>query len=65
MIEDLVPPGHCYRHLDSSLDLSFIRDLVRDCYAATGRPSIDPIMFFKSNSCSSFQAIVEHYGTVL
>jgi transposase len=46
-LEDLVPPEHFYRHLERSLDLSFVRDLVRDAYADIGRPSIDPGVFFK------------------
>jgi hypothetical protein len=46
-LEDLVPADHFYRHLERSLDLSFVRDLVRDLYSAFGRPSIDPIVFFK------------------
>jgi len=37
-----VPPDHFYRHLERRLDLSFVRDLVRDRYAPTGRPSVDP-----------------------
>lgn len=40
-LEDLVPTGHFYRHLDATLDLGFVRNWVRDCYAARGRPSID------------------------
>ncbi len=40
-IEDLVPKDHFYRHLDAKLDLSFVRDLVADCYSQIGRPSID------------------------
>jgi hypothetical protein len=27
------------------LDLAFVRDLVRDAYSDTGRPSIDPVFF--------------------
>jgi len=46
-LDDLVPADHFYRHLERTLDLSFIRDLVRPCYAAGGRPSIDPVVFFK------------------
>ena len=46
-LEDLVPPDHCYRHLERTLDLSFVRDLVRDTYTERGRPSIDPVVFFK------------------
>ena len=46
-LEDLVPPGHFYRHLEAALDLSFVRELVRDRYAGIGRPSLDPVVFFK------------------
>ena len=46
-LEHLVPPDSFYRHLERSLDLGFVRDLVRDTYAETGRPSIDPIVYFK------------------
>jgi len=46
-LEDLVPDDHFYRQLDRTLDLSFVRDLVAPCYAATGRPSIDPLVVFR------------------
>ena len=46
-LEDLVPADHFYRHVERTLDLSFVRDLVRDRYSAFGRPSIDPVVFFK------------------
>ena len=46
-LEDLVPSNHFYRHLDHVLDLSFVRDLVKETYAHGGRPSIDPVVFFK------------------
>jgi transposase len=47
-LDELVPADHFYRQLDRILDLSFVRELVRDCYVAdTGRPSIDPVVFFK------------------
>jgi transposase len=56
-IEALVPPDHFYRHLDAQLDLSFVRDWVRDCYAGTGRPSIDPIVFFKLQLIMFFEGV--------
>ena len=28
-MEALVPTDHCYRHLERTLDLAFVRDLVR------------------------------------
>jgi transposase len=46
-LEELVPPDHFYRHLERTLDLGFVRDLVREAYADSGRPSIDPVVFFK------------------
>jgi transposase len=56
-LEDLVPPDHFYRHLERSLDLGFVRDLVRDAYAETGRPSIDPIVFFKLQLILFFEGL--------
>jgi hypothetical protein len=54
-LEDLVPADHFYRHVHRVLDLSFMRDLVQDSYAAgMGRPSIDPQVFSNSSwSCFS------------
>jgi len=46
-LEELVPKDNFYRRLQSALDLSFVRDLVEDLYAACGRPSVDPVVFFK------------------
>jgi transposase len=46
-LEELVPPDHFYRRLERTIDLGFVRDLVRDAYADSGRPSIDPVVFFK------------------
>src|SRR4051812_14346886 len=46
-LEALVPPQHFSRHLERTLALTFGRDLVRDCYAAGGRPSIAPGVFFR------------------
>src|SRR5215203_1779993 len=46
-LEDLVPKDHFYRRLEAQLDLSFVRELVRPLYAYGGRPSVDPVVFFK------------------
>jgi transposase len=46
-LEDLVPEDHFYRRLEAALDLSFVRDLVAPLYAKGGRPSVDPVVFFK------------------
>jgi len=45
-IEELVPADHFYRHLERTLDLSFVREFVQETYAGGGRPSIDPVVFF-------------------
>ncbi len=46
-LEDLVPKDHFYRRLEAALDLSFVRELVEPLYANGGRPSVDPVVFFK------------------
>src|SRR5215211_6211803 len=56
-LDDLVPPDHFYCHLERALDLSFVRDLVRDAYADIGRPSIDPVVFFKLQLIMFFEGI--------
>jgi hypothetical protein len=35
-LEGLVPSDHFYRRLDAQLDLNFVRDWVKDCYAEGG-----------------------------
>src|SRR5215213_1008197 len=56
-LETLVPADHFYRHLDAQLDLSFVREWVQDCYAARGRPSIDPVIFFKLQLIMFFEGL--------
>jgi transposase len=56
-LEDLVPRDHFYRHLERSLDLGFVRDLVSNTYAETGRPSIDPVVFFKLQLVLFFEGL--------
>ena len=56
-LDDLVPAGHFYRHLEDTLDLSFVRDLVRKTYAGIGRPSIDPAVFFKLQLILFFEGL--------
>ncbi len=46
-LDDLVPVDSFYRRLEATLDLSFVRNLVQTTYAPRGRPSIDPVVFFK------------------
>ena len=47
-LEELVPYDHCYRHLERSLDLTFVRDLVKAYYAPIGRPSVDTGRLFQA-----------------
>ena len=56
-LEDLVPVDHFYRHLDHTLDLGFVRDLVRESYAGIGRPSVDPVVFFKLQLVLFFEGL--------
>jgi transposase len=56
-LEQLVPADHFYRHLHKSLDLSFVRDLVAPFYATGGRPSVDPVVFFKLQLIMFFEGI--------
>lgn len=56
-LEQLVPANHFYRHLDGVVDLSFVRDLVKGTYAERGRPSIDPVVFFKLQLVMFFDGI--------
>jgi transposase len=56
-LDDLVPTGNFYRHLERTLDLAFVRDLVRDSYASIGRPSIDPVVFFKLQLMLFFEGL--------
>ena len=42
-LEVLVAKDNLYRHIEKVLDLSFVRDWVKECYAERGRPSVDPI----------------------
>src|SRR6266566_1982196 len=56
-LEELVPQDHFYRHLERTLDLSFVREFVQETYANKGRPSIDPVVFFKLQLVMFFEDI--------
>jgi len=56
-LDDLVPPNHFYRHLERTLDLAFVRELVRGTYAKIGRPAIDPVVFFKLQLILFFEGL--------
>ena len=46
-LEDLVPEDNFYRRLQEWFDLSFVREMVEDLYAYSGRPRDDPEVFFR------------------
>jgi transposase len=57
-LDELVPADHFYRHLDRALDFAFVRELVHDCYVAgVGRPSGDPVVFFRLQLVMFFEGI--------
>ena len=41
-LEDQIPEGHLLRLIDRHVDLSFVRERLKNFYSSTGRPSIDP-----------------------
>jgi transposase len=56
-LDQLVPHDDFYRFLDARLDLSFVRDWVEPAYACKGRPSIDPVVFFKLQLILFFEGL--------
>ena len=57
-LENLVPKDHFYRQVEAKLDLSFVRELVAAEYSSRmGRPSIDPVVFFKLQLIMFFEGI--------
>jgi transposase len=56
-LDELVPEDNFYRRVEQCIDLSFVRDLARDFYSDLGRPSIDPVVFFKLQLITFFEGI--------
>jgi transposase len=56
-LEELVPQDHFYRHVERTLDLSFVREFAHETYAGKGRPSIDPVVFFKLQLVMFFEGL--------
>ena len=56
-LEDLVPQDNFYRHVEYTLDLSFVREMVQDFYSPMGRPFVDPVVFFKLQLIMFFEGI--------
>ncbi len=53
----MVPPDHFYRHLEHTLDLSFVRALIQETYRSGGHPSIDPVVSFNLQLVMLFEDI--------
>jgi transposase len=56
-LEELLPEDNFYRRLQRTVALSFVRELLGPCYASGGRPSIDPVVFFKLQLVMFFEGI--------
>jgi transposase len=56
-LEVLVPQDNFYRRVDQCMDLSFVRDLAAEFYSNFGRPSIDPVVFFRLQLIAFFEGI--------
>jgi hypothetical protein len=56
-LEYLLPNDNSYQRLERSLDLSCVRDLVKDRYASSGRHSVDPEVFFRLQLVMFFEGI--------
>lgn len=58
-LSSLVPEDHILKRVDKILDLSWVRELVRECYCQdNGRPSIDPESALRLMLAGFFQGIV-------
>lgn len=42
-----MPENHFLRRLDKLVSFNFVRDITRDYYSHTGKPSIDPVVLVK------------------
>lgn len=56
-LNDLVPQDNFYFQVEECLDLDFVRDPVCGLYSDTGRPSINPVVFFQWRLIVFFEGI--------
>ncbi len=57
-LDDLVPKDNIYRTLEKFLDLRFLYKECEKLYGKTGKPSIDPVVFFKFQLYGYFENII-------
>lgn len=46
-LDSLVPEDHFLKRLERLVSFNFVRDITRDYYSHTGKPSIDPVVLVK------------------
>lgn len=46
-LDSLVPENHLLKRLDKLVSFDFVRNITKDYYSHTGKPSIDPIVLVK------------------
>src|SRR6202043_1942554 len=46
-LDEVVPPDHLVRQIDTVFDLSWVRTELAPYYSHTGRPSIDPVLMIR------------------
>lgn len=46
-LDSLVPDNHFLKRLGSLVSFDFVRDITKDYYSHTGKPSIDPVVLVK------------------
>jgi len=58
-LRDLIPDDHVLKRVDKVLDLSWLREQVRDCYCeGNGRPGIDPEAAVRLMLAGLFEGII-------
>jgi transposase len=57
-LDDLVPKDNFYRLIEEVLDLRFLYKECKGFYGRTGKPSIDPVVFFKLLLFGYFENII-------
>jgi len=56
-LDDLVPENNLYRQLEACINLELIRENVEGLWSNIGRPSNDPVVFFKLQLIAYFEGI--------
>ena len=57
-LDELVPEDNIYRQIDKFLDMRFVYKECEKLYGKTGKPSIDPVVFFKLELYGYFENII-------